>query len=131
MRLRAARGANGRRSQCDHDVGASAQPVENIPQQDSACCYRNSQLDRTTIGQRLSAGWTVRIMVDRPGCGCGLRIWGAWLAAVIDFAFLLTIAAVAFTEIVAGKKCLAFGCAGRLRKEYGTNLMNAVSSIPS
>lgn len=33
----------------------------------------------------------------------GSAIWGAWLAAVIDVAFLLTFAAVAFGEVVAGK----------------------------
>lgn len=33
----------------------------------------------------------------------GSAIWGAWLAAVLDIAFLLTLAAVAAAEIVAGK----------------------------
>jgi uncharacterized protein involved in response to NO len=33
----------------------------------------------------------------------GSAIWGAWLAAVIDVAFLLTFAAMAFGEIVAGR----------------------------
>lgn len=33
----------------------------------------------------------------------GSAIWGAWLAAMIDITFLLTFAAVAFGEIVAGK----------------------------
>src|SRR5580704_5813706 len=33
----------------------------------------------------------------------GSAIWGAWLAAAIDVAFLLTFAAVAISEIVAGR----------------------------
>jgi uncharacterized protein involved in response to NO len=33
----------------------------------------------------------------------GSAIWGAWLAAVIDVAFLLIFALVAFSEIIAGK----------------------------
>ncbi|HXX02836.1 MAG TPA: NnrS family protein [Xanthobacteraceae bacterium] len=33
----------------------------------------------------------------------GSAIWGAWLAAILDVAFLLTLAAVAAGEIVAGK----------------------------
>jgi uncharacterized protein involved in response to NO len=33
----------------------------------------------------------------------GSAIWGAWLAAVVDVAFLLTFAAVAISEIIAGQ----------------------------